>query len=256
MHELNQEALAAQLEHRTIREFKPDPIPGEIFDQIIEVARRTATSTGMQACSVIRVTDPAVRQELADICRQEYVARAPELLIFIVDQHRNAEILSESGQEPRKAADLDKFFQGFTDAALMAQNVNNAVESLGLGAVYLGSILNDPQRTIDALKLPRYTFPVVGLGFGYPAQAPQIKPRMPMELRLFENQYESFAGSYLEKLKEYDEEMTTYYDLREANRRSDSFTRQVAQKLTGGIPQRQAMIRQIISQGFDLKLDK
>ena len=50
MHELNQEALAAQLEHRTIREFKPDPIPGEIFDQIIEVARRTATSTA-KACA-------------------------------------------------------------------------------------------------------------------------------------------------------------------------------------------------------------
>ena len=246
--------LERQLNHRTIREFKDGGIPEEVFNKLIEVARRTPTSNGMQASSIIRVTDKEKRKKIADVCKQEYVARAPELLILIADQYRNYRIADEKGGYEPSARDMDRFFQGFTDAGLMAQNVNNAAESLGLGAVYLGSILNHPAKTIEVLGLPKYTFPVVGLGIGYPNQNPQQKPRMGMELRLFEDRYQSFPGEYLSRLNDYDQEMTTYYDLREANRRSDSFTLQVVQKLSGGIPERQAMMNQIVAQGFDLKL--
>lgn len=77
----------------------------------------------------------------------------------------------------------DMFFQGFIDAAIMAQNAVNIIESMGMGAVYFGGILNDSQRIIKCLNLPELTFPVVGLGFGYPKTIPEIKPRMDKELR-------------------------------------------------------------------------
>lgn len=255
MAETVNQTVASQLEHRTIREFTEEAVPRELLEEILAVARQTASSTGMQACSIIRVSDPQVKAGLAQVCRQEYVGRAPELLIFVVDQRRNAEILSECGGDPKSAGDMDKFFQGFTDACLMAQNVTTALESMGLGAVYLGSILNDPARTIQLLKLPQYTFPVLGIGFGFPNQKPQLKPRMPMALRVFENAYEVYEGQYADKLAAYDEEMTTYYDLRESNRRSDSFTKQVVAKFAGGIPERRRMMRYIVAQGFDLKLE-
>jgi hypothetical protein len=38
----------------------------------------------MQGCSVIRITDGTLKKEIAEICKQEYVARVPELLIFVV----------------------------------------------------------------------------------------------------------------------------------------------------------------------------
>ena len=47
------------------------------------MARRTATANGMQA-SWLFITDSEIK-EIAQVCNQEYVARAPELLIFIVD---------------------------------------------------------------------------------------------------------------------------------------------------------------------------
>ena len=81
-----------QLGHRTIREFKDWEIQREVFDTMMEVARRTATSNGMQSYSIIRVTDPSIKKEIADVCNQEYVGRAPELLIFVVDQFRNDSI--------------------------------------------------------------------------------------------------------------------------------------------------------------------
>lgn len=243
------DVIRNQLEHRTIREFAEKEVPVTIFQQLIEVAGRTATSTGMQACSIIHVTDPMIKKEIAAVCKQEYVARATELLIFIVDQYRNKQIAQEKNYDAATAGDMDRFFSSFTDACLMAQNVVNAAEGFGLGTVYLGSILNDSERICEILKLPKLTFPVLGLGFGYPSQNPQLKPRMDMELRVFENSYTRF-DNYLEKIRDYDEKMQTYYDLRDTNRRVDSFSDQVVAKFKGVIPKRQEILKVIHKQGF------
>ena len=245
--------LERQLNHRTIREFKDGRIPEELFNKLIEVARRTPTSNGMQASSIIRVTDKEKRKEIADVCKQEYVARAPELLILIADQYRNYRIADEKGGYEPSARDMDRFFQGFTDACLTAQNIVNAAEALDLGVVYLGSILNDAEKIIEILELPELTMPVLGLGIGYPNQNPQLKPRMSMDLRLFENTYKKF-DDYLEEIKEYDIEMQTYYDLREANKRVDSFSNQVVTKLKNLIPKRSDMLKVMKKQGFDLNI--
>lgn len=248
------DTIKMQLEHRTIREFTKEPVSDDIINQLIHVAGRTATSNGLQACSVIRITDNAIKKELADICKQEYVGRMPQVWVFIVDQYRNRQIAKEKGCNEDSGNDMDRFFQGFTDACLMAQNVDNAAKSLKLGTVYLGSILNDSERVIKLLNLPMYTFPVLGLGFGYPDQEPQLKPRMDMELRMFENSYVCFEN-YTEILKEYDAMMQTYYDLRQANQRVDSFSNQVVSKLTSVNPVRQRMMNTIVRQGFDLKME-
>ncbi|HPT78503.1 MAG TPA: NADPH-dependent oxidoreductase [Candidatus Atribacteria bacterium] len=245
--------IKTQLEHRTIREFRNEEISQEILDQLMEVARRTATSTGMQACSVIRVLDPGLKNQIAMICKQEYVARAPELLIFIVDQYRNSQIAKEKNCMTENAGDMDRFFSGFTDACIMAQNIVVAAESLGLGTVYLGSILNDSEKICELLKLPRLTFPVIGLALGHPNQSPQLKPRMDMRLRVFENRYE-FFDSYLDEIKEYDEEMRTYYDLREPDRPVDSFSDQVVSRLKHHNPKRQAILNVVRKQGFELEI--
>ena len=94
---------------------------------------------------------------------------------------------------------------------------------------------------------------VVGLGLGYPNQNPQLKPRMEMDLRLFENTYRRF-DSYVEEIQDYDREMQTYYDLREANKRVDCFSDQVVARLKNLIPKRSEMINIMKKQGFNLNL--
>lgn len=247
--------IQGQLNHRTIREFKDENIPREVFEQLIEVARRTATASGMQASTIIRVTDPEKRKKIAAVCKQEYVARAPELLILVADQYRNYKIAEEKGFKDPSARNIDGFFSAFTDACITTQNIVNAAESMGLGAVYLGSILNDAEKIIDILDLPELTIPVVGLGLGYPNQNPQLKPRIEMELRLFENTYKQF-DNYLEEIKEYDIEMQTYYDLRDANNRVDCFSDQVVKKLKNPIPKRSEMLNIMQKQGFDLNVTR
>lgn len=164
--------IQKQLAHRTIREFKDERIPEDLFAQLMEVARRTPTSNGMQSSSIIRVTDPEKRKEIADVCKQGYVARAPELLILVADLYRNYRIAGGKGCHEPSARDMDRFFQGFTDACLTAQNIANAAEAADLGVMFLGSILNDAEKIIEILDLPELTMPVVGLGIGYPNQDP------------------------------------------------------------------------------------
>lgn len=247
--------IEKQLAHRTIREFKDESIPEAVFSQLLEVGRRTATSTGMQASSIIRISDKALKKEISQICNQEYVARAPELLIFIVDLFRNKKISNEKKCYEDNASDMDKFFSGFTDACIMAQNMVNAAESMDLGTVYLGSILNDSEKICKLLKLPNLTFPVVGLGIGYPNQNPQIKPKMDMEFRVFENKYKIF-DNYLEELKDYDEEMHAYYDLRDTNNRVDTFSDQVVTRMKNPNTKRAKILKNIQDQGFNLNVNK
>lgn len=224
-------SINTQLAHRTIREFTDQEVDDATLNTLYEVAMRTASSRAMQHCSIIRITDQTLRDQLAEIGNQEYVKRAPVYLLFIVDSARNAKILEENGKDPAGAGKTKVFVEGFTDACLMAQNVVNAAESLGLGTNYLGNIHNNTRGVIDLLQLPKYTFPVVGLTLGWPNQDPQLKPRMPQQFRVMENGYQH-QDNWTEALKDYDAEMTTYYDLRNANRRVDSYTNQVLSNLT------------------------
>lgn len=243
------ETIKTQLGHRTIREFKDQAIPQEDLEKLFDVINMTASSNGMQNSSVIRVTDQKIKDQLAEIGLQEYMRRAPELLIFIVDLYRNYNIAKEMKNENNIMIGFDKFMQGFTDACLAAQNFVVGAESMGYGANYFGNIHNNTKKVIELLDLPKYTFPVVGVGIGIPNQDPQLKPRMPMELKMFENGYKKF-DSYLDAIKDYDEVMQTYYDLRDANNRVDAFSTQILKKQGSIISNREEMYQAFVDQGF------
>lgn len=243
------ETIKTQLGHRTIREFKYQAIPQGDLEKLFDVINMTASSNGMQNSSVIRVTDQKIKDQLAEIGLQEYMRRAPELLIFIVDLYRNYHIAKEMKNENNIMIGFDKFMQGFTDACLAAQNFVVGAESMGYGANYFGNIHNNTKKVIELLDLPKYTFPVVGVGIGIPNQDPQLKPRMPMELKMFENGYKKF-DSYLDAIKDYDEVMQTYYDLRDANNRVDAFSTQILKKQGSIISNREEMYQAFVDQGF------
>lgn len=236
--------IEAQLNHRTIRKFTKEPVSQENLDAIFEVAMRTPTSLGLQQASIIHVTDQALKDELARIGCQDYVRDVPVYLMFVVDTRRNAHLTKHEGAKyPRN------FIAGFTDACLLAQNVCVAAESLGLGVNYYGNVHNDAQAVIDLLQLPELTMPVVGMGIGWPNQEPQLKPRLPKEVRVMENRYEDAEPGLL---KQYDQDIQTYYDLRNPNQPVKSFSTQVTAHY--GMPKdlRDSTIEVARRQGFEL----
>lgn len=149
-----------------------------------------------------------------------------DLFIFVADLYRNSRIRAEQGVSSEALSSMNLFLTALEDAPLAAQNVVVAAESMGLGTVYLGSILADPRATVKALELPELTFPVVGLLVGHADQEPGQKPRMPRSVTTAKNTYPR-VESYTETLADYDREVTKYYDLR-AGSRLESFSHLVA----------------------------
>lgn len=243
------ETIRTQLNHRSIRKFKQDAVPQEIITQLVDVARHTATSNFMQSYSIIGISDKEKMTELSLICQQPYVAQASHIFLFVADQYRNEKIAESQGQETSVLQNMDRFMIAMTDASLAIQNVNVAAESLGLGTVFLGSVLNDAPAVVDLFNLPKMTFPILGLAVGYPDQEPQLKPRLPQSLMYFDNSYPDVLP-LTEELAKYDNDVTQYYDLRDANTRVDSFTKQITDGMNRKMPKRLNVLKDIQAQGL------
>lgn len=168
-----------------------------------------------------------------------------------MDLYRNARIREDAGVgiEPMERTNL--FLQGVEDALLAAQNVVIAAESMGLGTVYLGSIGGDPRRIITAMHLPKLTYPLLGLLVGHPDQDPQYKPRLPRTLTTAVDTYPDLEA-HTGDLAEYDEVVQTYYDLRAAGRRIDSFTHQILTKPGTGRAETSPILEVLHEQGLAL----
>ena len=247
------DTIATQLAHRTIRAFTDEPVDEATLRTLLEVARQAPTSSYYQQVTIIRVRDPEVRERIHRSSGQPYVGGTRgELFVFVVDLHRNARIRKEAGADPSVMEQAPQFLQGVEDTLIAAQNVVVAAESLGLGTVYLGSIGGDLRDVIAALRLPRLTFPLVGLIVGHPDQSPQLKPRLPLEITVGTDAYPE-VDDYHAALADYDAIVTTYYDLRDASRRIDSFTRQIRDKPGTGKSERQPLIEILHEQGLALR---
>ena len=174
------------LERRSIRKFKPKPLPDDVVETLETVAQHAASSQFLNDWSAIRVTEPAAKKRLAEIGGQPYIATAPLLYVFVLDEHRNAAIAARKGVEVASDAftlnGSYRFTQAQNDAVLALHAMETAAYSLGLGCVILGSLLNDVPALIDLLNLPEYTYPVLGIAIGKPDQEPAIKPRMPRSM--------------------------------------------------------------------------
>ena len=103
----------------------------------------------------------------------------------------------------------------------MAQNAMTAAESLGLGGVYIGGIRNSIEAVTELLQLPQHVLPLFGLCLGWPADDPQVKPRLPAALVVHENSYQPVDADIL---AQYDEQIAAYYASRGSNTRQDTWS--------------------------------
>jgi nitroreductase len=192
------ETITALLNHRSVRAYLPEPLEEGVLELIIAAAQSAATSSNIQAWSVVAVQDPARKARLAALSNnQKHVLEAPLLLAWIADLSRLRRIASLVG-EPATGLDyLESFVVSVTDATLAAQNAAAAAESLGLGTVYLGALRGQPEKVAAELNLPRGAFPLFGLVVGKPdpAHPSSIKPRLPQATVLHHEQYSTTTES-------------------------------------------------------------
>jgi nitroreductase len=68
---------------RTVRSFKPDPVPGGILRELADLATRAPSSWNLQPWRIVVVTDASVRQALQRASyNQKQVGEAPATFVF------------------------------------------------------------------------------------------------------------------------------------------------------------------------------
>lgn len=187
------ETIQTLLSHRTIRQYKPDPIPDEVLREILEAGFRASTTGNMQVYSVIVSKDEENRKELCKMhFNQKMVEQAPVLLTFCADFNRFNKWCRQREADPG----YDNFLSFFTaaiDALLVAQNVTVAAEAHGLGVCYLGTTTYQADKLVDFFNLPDGVVPVTTLVVGYPAEDPPLTDRLPSQALIHHETYKDYT---------------------------------------------------------------
>jgi len=220
--------------HRSIRRFKNIPIDQSMVEELIRCGQAAATSSFIQACTVIQVSAGESREQLAQLAgNQSYVAKAPVFLVFCADMHRH-QLACEMHNVPMQSGYTEQFLTASIDCALFAQNVVTGAEGLGLGACYIGGLRNEIAAVSSLLALPELVFPVFGLCLGYPDQDPEVKPRLPLSLTLKQNNYSQDKTlnqadkDDIAALELYDLHIREYYKSRTGNQKEMGWTEQIS----------------------------
>jgi len=205
------DTLAGILAHRSVRGYLPTPLPQGALELIVAAAQSAATSSNLQAWSVVAVKDKDRKSRLAALAgNQKHIEQTPLFLVFLADLSRLDRIAQDRGLRSEAHEYLESLLVAVIDAALAAQNAVVAAESLGLGSVYIGAIRNKPVEIAAELGLPPNVLAVFGLCLGYPDEsaASGVKPRLPQSLVLHKERYNSESPA--QALEAYDREIRKF----------------------------------------------
>lgn len=188
------EHISLLLSHRSVRGYRPDALPAGTLETLIAAAQSAATSSNLQTWSVVAVTDPDKKAALAKVAaNQNHIEQCPLFLVWVADISRNQRLGAEEGVTLEVMPYQETFLVAAIDAALAAQNATVAAESLGLSCVYIGALRNNPLEVARIVGLPSGAFGVFGMCVGYAsaAGATEVKPRLPQEVVLHHETYDT-----------------------------------------------------------------
>lgn len=176
------------LRRASVRKFKPEPLREGDLDKLLSVAQRAPTDATAQMYSLLRVSDPALRSELARLSNNPHIQTAAEFFLILADVHRLRRLVEYRGGTwgywPRTAAHF-----AIVDAVLAGSALATMAESLGYGICWIGGVLECIERIGELCALPEGVFPVAGLCVGVPEEIPPPRPRLGRALVVHENCY-------------------------------------------------------------------
>jgi nitroreductase len=215
--------------HRSVRKYTDKPVSQEIVEALVEAGQCAATSSFIQACTVIQVHEQETRKKLRECAAdQPYVTEAPLFLVFCADMQRHR-IACDMHDAPMLSGYTEQFMTASLDCALFAQNVLIAAESMGICGCYIGAIRNRIGEVDKLLGLPELVYPIFGLCLGYPAQNPELKPRLPLQVVLKHDRYDDSSDEAL--IKDYDTSVRKYYKTRTGGAKDNSWSEQISEML-------------------------
>ncbi|WP_337845409.1 nitroreductase family protein [Thermus sp.] len=176
----------AALERRSIRRYRPDPIPEPLLREVLELALRAPSAWNLQPWRILVVRDLALKSALKEAAfGQRQVEEAPVVLVLYADMEdalaRLDEVIPPGLQGERREAQKEAILKAFHGMDLEARAQWGAGQSYILWG-YLLLILQgyalasvpmlgfDPGRVKALLGLPAHAAIPALLPVGYPAE--------------------------------------------------------------------------------------
>ncbi len=186
---------------RSIRKFKPDPIPEEKIRLLLESARLAPSGTNTQPWRFVVIKDNDTKKKLQEAAHnQRHIGRAPVIIVCCADLKAFKEFpervdeLIESGALPERTREifipyLSKGMDTVTKDALMvaaAANVAIAVEHIVLQAVEIGLGTcwvrwYEDNKVKEILDIPEHVEVMALLPIGVPDEDPSRRPRLELD---------------------------------------------------------------------------
>ena len=186
---LSNPIIQTMLSRKSIRRYTAETPSDEVIESVVRAGQQApfASQLGSLLLSRNRETNPF---------------KAPLFFTICVDAHRWELIMRRRNWEiysPPDTGDLFLLVLGMQDAALMAENMVIAAESLGMGSCFLGDAPFRSGKIIRDYLLPKRVFPMVQLTMGYPDEDPPPRPRYPIQFTLFEDRYPEFSEEMIQQ---------------------------------------------------------
>jgi nitroreductase len=150
---------------RSIRGYKPDPVPEEVLARILEAARIAPTAANRQPFQIIVVTEAATRQRFKEVYDREWFYSAPMILVGCV----------ETDKAWQRA---DGFNAAEVDLSIVMDHIILAAVNEGLGTCWICHF--DEVRAKQILKIPAAVRVIALTPIGYPAASPRPFERKPL----------------------------------------------------------------------------
>lgn len=180
------DVMQAITERRSVRKYKPDPVPEEYLRTVLEAARWAPSWANTQCWRFVLVTSPEAREKLAQALSPgnpaaDAVRAAPVVVVACAELGKAGYLKREDGP----ATDKGDWFM--YDVALAMQNLTLAAHSLGLGTVHVG--LFDAQKVAETIGIVPGMAVVALTPLGFPDQQPAAPRRRELSDIAFRERY-------------------------------------------------------------------
>ena len=216
------ETLRLLYERASLRNYAERDVPDEVMQLIYRAGQHAATGGNLQPVSIIEIRDPEIRKKLADMCGQKFMADASVHLLFCIDLRRLQRWAALNNAPFTALKSFRHFWISFQDAIICAQNICTAVDALGLGSVYIGTVLEYLKDLKSMFALPDGVLPVVLLCLGYPKSRPEIQNKLDVPVFVHREKYrelsddeliEAFRSKYPRDLDITEERLRTFQEV-------------------------------------------
>ena len=182
----------------SIRDYKEEPVPEEIIQQLLQAAIRAPSGENLQPWKFIIIKDPKIKEKIGKLsvqaAKKHFTAQISELekrFAEIQDKERRETIIRSLTSGSRMkfietaplliVACADKEAPNYTQGVSAAiQNILLTAHDLGLGGCWttLSLLISETKNALyKLLEIPKTIEIIAVITLGYPSRTPRLRSR-------------------------------------------------------------------------------